>query len=96
MSNQFQAVAVEFKDGRRLFGIWSPWSRHLAAPLFHELSDAESHLDCGIARLVDIESAEQSAEEVEVRQLGEDNAGSRLLTTQASWSEAHITGPCAA
>lgn len=91
-----QAVAVTFKDGRQLFGIWNPSHRSLSTPLFRELVDAQAHLDCGISRIVDIENAERSAEEVEVRLLGEGECGSVVLTTQASWSEAYVLGPCEA
>lgn len=96
MNNQLQAVSIKFKDGRSLFGVWTLWSRSVSAPLFRELCAAQSHLDCGISRLVDIEKAEKSAEDVEVRLLGDEDSGTLVLTTQASWSEAYITGPCAA
>lgn len=89
-----EAVAVVFKDGRRLFGVWSPWTRHLSAPLFQDLGGAQRHLDRGISRLVNIEFAEQSAEDVEVRTLAESDAGALLLATRASWPEAYVVGPC--
>jgi hypothetical protein len=62
MNNQHQAVSVEFKDGRQLFGVWAPWIKTLATPLFSELGSARGVLDCGISRLVNIEEAKQSAE----------------------------------
>lgn len=96
VNNQPVVVSLDFKDGRRLFGIWTPWLSSLAAPLFRDLAGAQRHLDCGISRLVNIEKAIQSSDDVEVRLLGESEPGKVVLTTQASWSEAYVTGACEA
>lgn len=91
-----QAASVTFKDGRQLFGIWHRSHRSLSTPLFRDLNDAQAHLVCGISQQVDIENAERSSEEVKVRLLGEGESGAVVLTTQASWPEAYVTGRCEA
>lgn len=90
--NNNQIAVVKFKGGKRLYGVWATWHRSLSAPLFVNQADAEAHLDCGISRLVDMDAAGKSAEEVEVCLLAD--IETLLFKTTASFDHGYVTGSC--